>query len=1017
MFDTTFTDIITRTNTLDELCEELNTILENKTRGTYFEWFARLVLKYDSRYSNFVNKCWMLECLPEKIRQYLEIPENDIGIDLIVKTHDGDYYAVQVKYRRNIDCVINWENLSTFFGLTFGLSNKFKKGIFFTNTTNPNKYIKNHRNIICILNHSLKDITENTFAKIKDNVLKTTTKLKIPYQPKPYQTSIIKKSIKYYEEHDKGRLYMPCGTGKTLVCYWIADKLNDNKRICVVVPSLYLLSQMYNTWVALKECKYLLVGSDAEVKTCNDTGLLLSTDRDEIEEYLMDHIGDELVIITTYQSSEVLSNVCRKLKFELDLIIYDEAHKTVGSSDRLFSCLISDDNITTKKRLFTTATEKIYTGDDDNIISMDDTEVYGDVIYNYSFKKAIEDKQLCDYQIIAPLINDDGFWSVIKKNKFVVDKSIQEDPIESRYYMTVYLLCRSIREHKLTHILTFNNSNVNAKRTYQILQEMLEQMSIECNCYHLTGESSMKKRNRVVEDFVKDKCAIISSARIFQEGINIPIVDCVCFMDNKMAVIDIIQSVGRVLRLCDGKKKGYVLIPTLVNVEETDDNVFDVNPADFGTVKSVLRAIGTVDDRIVDEFVTKDSKMSGGRNKKFTTNTKDVVVNGRIEINLDELADKIGIILCDRWGTVNWCQMLGEVVKYIDENNKLPSEIDKHAEIRRLACWCREQRKAYRTGLLNRNRITKLERTTKWTWGKQSGKHKTFDEVYDEIIKWLNVHKKYPKQCSGDKHEEKLFRWCASIKRKQVINKLSDDHKTKLEKLDGWTWSSSIWNTRYGEVCEFIEEHKRLPSSKTDDQTENELGLWIVNQRQRYKKNLSTNIQIDKLEKLPFWFWNGKDGRTKFMMHYDEIKKWIHINQRIPSKITINTTEKKYASWIAAQKMKFECLSEQQQTCIKELLGMCSVNISPIKNTHRKNTHRKNTRRNRWFDILAKIKKYIDDHQKLPSYWSGHSITKNPGLWMRTTQHNYGRKIQCMKIPEIYDAWTKFLEEYGKYFE
>ena len=77
---------------------------------------------------------------------------------------------------------------------------------------------------------------------------------------------------------------------------------------------------------------------------------------------------------------------------------------------------------------------------------MDNIKIYGNVIYNYSFKKAIEEGQLCDYQIIAPLINDDGFWNVVEKNKYIIDKSICNDPIESRYYMTSYLLCQSIKE-------------------------------------------------------------------------------------------------------------------------------------------------------------------------------------------------------------------------------------------------------------------------------------------------------------------------------------------------------------------------------------------------------------------------------------------------------------------------------------------------------------------------------------------------------------------------------------------
>lgn len=115
---------------------------------------------------------------------------------------------------------------------------------------------------------------------------------------------------------------------------------------------------------------------------------MLTTSGKEIQKYLKKH--DEIVIITTYQSSNILADSCQKIDYKLDLIIFDEAHKTVGSVDKLFAYLLDDKNISTKKKLFTTATEKVYTGDNDEILSMDNTGIYGKVIYNYSFKSAIE---------------------------------------------------------------------------------------------------------------------------------------------------------------------------------------------------------------------------------------------------------------------------------------------------------------------------------------------------------------------------------------------------------------------------------------------------------------------------------------------------------------------------------------------------------------------------------------------------------------------------------------------------
>lgn len=1023
MFDKNFRDIIKKVNTFNELCDNLNGVVENKTRGTYFEWFARLILKYDSRYSNFVSKCWMLDKLPEKIRHYLEIPDNDIGIDLVVKTYDGEYYAVQVKYRKNVECVISWDNLSTFFGLTFGLSNKFKKGIFFTNTLNPNKYIKNHSNIICILNHSLRDVSENTFTKIKNIVLKTTTKLKISYTPKPYQTSIIRKSLKYYKEHDKGRLYMPCGTGKTLMCYWITDKLNDKKRICIVVPSLYLLSQMYNTWVELKECKYLLVGSDAEIKTCDDTGLLLSTDKNDIEQYLTKHNDDELIIITTYQSSEVLSGVCKKINFELDIIIYDEAHKTVGSSDRSFSCLLNDDNITTKKRLFTTATEKIYSGDDDDIISMDDVTVYGDIIYSYSFKNAIEDGQLCDYQVIAPLINDDGFWYVVKKNKFVVDKSIQKDPIESRYYMTVYLLCRSIREHKLTHILTFNNSNANAKRTYQILEQMLEQMNIECNCYHLTGESSMQKRKKVVDDFVKDKCAIISSARIFQEGINIPIVDCVCFMDNKMAVIDIIQSVGRVLRLCEGKEKGYILIPTLVNFEETDDSVFDVNSSDFGTVKSIVKAIGTIDDRIIDEFITRDSKISGGGNRKFATDTKDVIIGGNIKISLDGLVDKVGTIICDRWGTVNWFQMLDKVKKYIDENKKRPSSEDRDMNIKKLGLWIMTNRHNYM-----KNSKCMKNQQVRDNWISFVNRYNTYLKSFEEkwyynleiVNEYIDKHHKIPSTIDKDENIRKLGRWIDSNKKNytrrkynmciqsiyDMWTKFMDSHTKYLITRD------EVWYNKLEEVEKYINTHHKSPSTHDTDKEVKKLGKWISGNQNMYSKKIHCmkiqkiyDVWTEFIEKYSAYL---KSPTEKWYNNLKLVENYIALHHKRPSIGSKDENIKILARFIQHNNNYY---NNKRRIMKKQEFYDAWTKFTKEYSEYLM------TKKEQWYNKLNLLIKYINEYHKYPSIRDKNIYVKQLCSWMYSQHQNYIKQINCMKTLEIYDSWTKFMEEYKEYVD
>ena len=634
--DDMFKKIIKQCVTFDDFNKQLKN-LSNKKKGDYFEYFCQLFFLFDNKWNNLIKNSWLLNDTPLEIKKQLNIPNKDIGIDIILETNDNEFYAVQCKYRKNINNEISWKELSTFFGLTFGISNKFKKGIFISNTINPNKYIDKCPNVINILYHTLKETSINTFILMKNFLMKEKYK-KIIFEPRNYQNEIINKAINYFKNNDKGRLYMPCGTGKTLVCYWIYEKLNLN-NVCIAVPSLYLLSQVYNTWSEMKNnCKYLLIGSDAEIKEQPDTGLILTTNKKEIQKFLIKN--NKYIIITTYQSSDILCSVLIENKIKLDICIYDEAHKTVGNGNRTFSSLLSD-KLKIKKRLFTTATEKIYKGnnelsDDDelNILSMDDKNIYGDIIHTYSLKKAIEDKQLCDYKIICPLINKQCYKLMLKENKYVIDKNLCDEEIEMRYYMSAYLVCRCIKDYGLKHILTFNNTNANANNFYKLLKNFMELMKIKCNCYYLTGESSMKKRKKVVNNFIKDEISIISSARIFTEGVDIKEVDCVCFVDNKISIIDIIQSVGRCLRKSEDKKLGNILLPSVVEFNEKNGNIFDNN--DFTTIKAVLKSIGTTDDRITDEFIIRDGKKINENNRKFNIDVKDIEKYSNIEIDFSK---------------------------------------------------------------------------------------------------------------------------------------------------------------------------------------------------------------------------------------------------------------------------------------------------------------------------------------------------------------------------------------------
>ena len=424
------------------------------------------------------------------------------------------------------------------------------------------------------------------------------------------------------------------------------------------------------------------------------------------------------------------------------------------------------------------------------MISMDNTSIYGDIIYTYSLKKAIEEGQLCDYKIIAPVITCSIFYEMLNRNDLAIETTNRK-PIEIRYYMSAYLLARSIKERGLKHILTFNNTNAGARIFNILLEDILNKMNMQCKCYLLTGLSSMNNRRRVVNDFTKDEVAVISSARIFTEGVDIPIVDTVCFVDNKMSVTDIIQSVGRPLRLHKDKEIAHIIIPTILNYDDElnldSNSIFDVNPKDFGVVKSILKTISTVDSRIIDQFVIKTKGKKYDKLKRFQMDTTDIVNYATIKFDMDEMSDKMDLTIVDRWGMVNWYQKRDLLFEYVDEKNRIPQFKTVYKDVK-LGVWLNSQKNRL-TGdsykILSENHVVKQE-LDRYIDDKNKRKDKrrlTFNDKVNLLFEYVNEKNRVP-QFKTVYKDVNLGAWLNSQKNRLTgdsYNRLSENHIVKQE--------------------------------------------------------------------------------------------------------------------------------------------------------------------------------------------------------------------------------------------
>ena len=469
---------------------------------------------------------------------------------------------------------------------------------------------------------------------------------------------------------------MACGTGKTLVALWtVEENLRPGKTALYLVPSLQLMRQTLNAWRQQQtgDHHYLSICSDKTVYKDSIWDVLRSpipvtTNKEEIGQQLNQPFEDKIrIVLSTYQSLPVLSSVLKSGDFSsFDLVLCDEAHNTTGVVDNrqdgqgAFQMVHSDDDIPAKKRLYFTATPRVYEsrsgknygpGEDRDCYSMDDPDRYGQVFHKLSFGRAIEQKLLADYQILVIEASESLQESI--KNRVIsitnsINQLIDNKNINIGLETAVSLLgswdaladptTKKISQKRFVGQLPIDQKNhlrsaiafVNTKKKsrmiaqavsdrvanqddYHNLWQKVNQVVLEdapkglktlnLNVGHVDGDMSTLQRAEIINRLKKTEagsCQIVSNDRVLREGVDVPNLDAVIFLNKRQSQVDIVQAVGRVMRI-DSKNKdkiGYVVIPIIVPPGKriTDQDV--VSGSEFDTVWSVVRGLKSHDERV-----------------------------------------------------------------------------------------------------------------------------------------------------------------------------------------------------------------------------------------------------------------------------------------------------------------------------------------------------------------------------------------------------------------------------------
>ncbi|MCQ2680348.1 DEAD/DEAH box helicase [Helicobacter pylori] len=732
--------------------EKLHAIPNLRHKGSLFEKISKQFLQeHDSANEYESIDLWYDWELRGK--------ERDKGIDIVITTSNKEYIAVQCKFHQNS---ISYNDISPFLTqLQSGVGEvRFKKGIIISTSNLTSEALKAIEQIRSTgMGIDIDEITEEDFIYSRIDWEKfdpTKTEDEIPLcdkkRPRPHQTEAIEKTKEYFSDpkNARGKLIMACGTGKTYTSLKIMESL-DPKITLFLAPSIALLSQTFREYTQEKSEPFYasIVCSDdktAQSKNEDNDDIKFSElplkPSTRLEDILSVHEkaqkeNKRFIIFSTYQSALRIKEAQEAGLNGIDLIICDEAHRTVGamysSNERddknAFTLCHSDGNIKATKRLYMTATPKVYSEsskakakEKDNIIySMDDADTFGEEIYTLNFERAIALDLLTDYKVIILAVRSENLSGVTNSvNKKISQLKAEGTKLDKKLINNEFV-CKIIGTHKglaKQDLIVLDEENkedhnlqnkadtfvsqraINFCKSIQTSKNIKDSFETIMECYdeelkkksfknlkisidHIDGTMNCKERLEKLEElnkFEPNICKVLSNARCLSEGVDVPALDSVIFFDGKSAMVDIIQAVGRVMRKAKNKKRGYIILPIALEESEIKNLDEAVKNTNFQNIWKVLKALRSHDSSLVDEATFKEKIKIFGSDDAKNPNDEKTLFDA---ILLQDLANAVYNVMPTKLGDRNYwenfAKKTGNIAKTL--NNRLKELFGKNHEI------------------------------------------------------------------------------------------------------------------------------------------------------------------------------------------------------------------------------------------------------------------------------------------------------------------------------------------------
>lgn len=628
-----------------------STSVTEREKGTYFEELICAYLRNEATYRDLYDKVWMYGDWAKE--QGLD--GRDTGIDLVARTQGtGEYHAIQCKLYAE-DYRVQKKDIDSFF--TASGKAPFSYRIIVTTTNNWSEHaedaLQGQQPPVSKIDLQALEESQIDWAKYQPN---QAVALKARKQLRDHQQTALNATAAGLKDAERGKLIMACGTGKTFTSLKIAERLaGKGKRVLFLVPSLSLLSQTLTEWTQESEnpLHSFAVCSDSDVgkkrKADEDTVQVFThelrypatTKADRLAaEMLKRHDAEHMsVVFSTYHSIDVISRAQHDYDLAaFDLVICDEAHRTTGATfddddESTFVRIHDADYIRAAKRLYMTATPRIY-GDNAKIkaesgevtlCSMDDEALYGKELFVINFSEAVQRGLLTDYKVLVltveesvinrrlqELLKDEdnqlkvddaakivGCWKALAKQG-LAENLVGDDQPMKRAVAFCQVISPNYKgtKHKVSsvNIASMFQSVVEA---YQESENIDEASRIICEAEHVDGGMNASQKEAKLK-WLKDEppantCRILSNVRCLSEGVDVPALDAVLFLTPRNSQVDVVQSVGRVMRNAPGKKRGYVVLPVVIPAGMEPHEALNDNQT-YKVVWQVLQALRSHDD-------------------------------------------------------------------------------------------------------------------------------------------------------------------------------------------------------------------------------------------------------------------------------------------------------------------------------------------------------------------------------------------------------------------------------------